>query len=148
MTYRDDRESLAASLAETASERDEAQKALQALRKETRWIRVRDDARAVGRAVAFVGAAAFGIAFAIGLIGAIVRSCEAALPSDVHGIVTDRYHHDAYITQQCTTVGRSMTCTPVYHPERWEVRVAHDGHERLDEVSESEWNSIAPGDER
>lgn len=158
MTYRDDRESLLASIQAMAKERDDARRdaersrdrADQALAEVAlaaaarRGERVRD----VGRLLSVVGGGGFAVALGISVVVACVRSCEAELPDYVHGVVTDRYHHDAYTTVQCTGNGRTQTCVPVYHPETWTVRVAHDGHERVDDVSEYEWNRISVGDER
>lgn len=155
MTYRDDRESLMASLQAMARERDDArrdadkarERADQALAEVAlatsarRGERVRD----VGRLLGVVSGGGFAVALAAGLVMAGVRSCEAELPDGVSGVVTDRYHHDAYTSVQCTTVGRIQTCVPVHHPERWEVRVAHDGHERVDAVTEAEWERAEIG---
>lgn len=81
-----------------------------------------------------------------------IRGCfgllAAELPRDVPGVVTDRYHHEAFWTQNCAPVGTTVTCTPVFHPARWTLRVAHDGHERLDEVDETTWHRTAVGDVR
>lgn len=79
---------------------------------------------------------------------ACVETIQAPLAEDTPGVVTDRYHHEAYVTQTCVNTGRTVTCTPIYHPERWELRVAHDGHERLDLVTEEVWNATAVGDVR
>jgi hypothetical protein len=158
MTYRDDRESLMASLMAITKERDEARRdastarerldgamaEIALARSSRRGERVRD----VGRVLGIVGGGGFAVALGIGLVVAGVRSCEARLPDYVRGVVTDRYHYDEYTTQQCTTTGTVTTCTPINHPERWEVRVAHDGHERLDDVTEEEYDRTTIGSER
>ena len=99
-----------------------------------------------GWLLSYVGAGAFGVACAFGLLALGVRSCEEALPAEAGGVVTDRYHRPAYTTTQCTTVGMNTTCVPIIHPESWSIRVAHDGHERVDSVSEEYWERVAVGD--
>lgn len=158
MTYRDDRESLVASLTAITKERDDARRDAVTMREKlddalaeialARASRRGERVRDVGRLLGVVSGGGFAVALAVGLVMAGVRSCESELPDHVHGVVTDRYHHDAYTTVQCTGTGRSQTCVPVYHPERWEVRVAHDGHERLDDVTEAEYDRITVGSER
>lgn len=65
------------------------------------------------------------------------------------GYVTDRYYHHAWVevVEDCHTVGKTRICTPrtVHHPERWEVRVAHDGQERVRQMRFQQWEQTRPG---
>lgn len=87
--------------------------------------------------------AAFGASLAVAAVFGIVRSCEAALPADATGVVTDRYHHHAYTTTSCT--GNPPHCTTVAHPERWSLRIARDGHDREADVPEEQWSHTQLG---
>lgn len=93
-------------------------------------------------------AVVFAIALALGLTIECAREVGTELPRNVRGIVTDKYHYDAYTSESCVTINKVLTCTPQYHPERWEVRVAHDGHDRVDGVTEAEFVNIDEGDWR
>lgn len=160
MTYRDDREALRALVDELTKERDALRADLMSTKadlreatadtleaqRDARDERVRSMGRRALGATKMVGAGAFGLSLAVGLVVACVRSCESELPSDAHGVVTDRYHHAAYTSVTCS--GRPAHCVSTYHPESWSVRVAHDGHERVDSVTESEWSQIEEGDRR
>lgn len=65
------------------------------------------------------------------------------------GVVTDRYDDPAYTTPGytstvCTGTAPHRSCIPIYHPpvhhpEVWSIRIAHDGRDRVVEMSEDAW---------
>lgn len=155
MSYRDETESLRAQVKTLAQERADlirelgdmegrAEKAESA----TSALKVRNRVESLAPMGVGLTAVSFAAFLAIGLVVMGIRSCEAELPASAHGIVTDTYHHEAYTTTECRPVGKIVVCTPVYHPETWRVRVAHDGHERVDSVTEAEYMAISVGDPR
>lgn len=81
------------------------------------------------------------------LCGAIADGCSNPLHN---GFIESRVHHEDYYThgEICTGTGSSRQCTPTttHHPERWTVRVAHDGRDIEVDLNYDEWQRTTVGE--
>lgn len=61
------------------------------------------------------------------------------------GSVSEKGHHDAYSSVVCSG-GKVTICTPVSHPESWDVTISKGEDSNTFSIPESKWNSISKGD--
>lgn len=62
------------------------------------------------------------------------------------GFVVRRVYHPHYTTTVCTPQGKSMVCTPVFHPERYSLTLADGDHEEREvDMTEEAWRAHPVG---
>lgn len=131
------------SLRELEQELSSTQARLKASREDVEELRGRLHARG-WRSTKPILATGIATAIVMALAMLLFESCrydDTVIPA---GVVTDRYHHPAWVQLVCTG-GKTPSCHTVHHPERWSIRIAHDGHERVVGVHESQWDRVTMG---
>jgi len=68
-------------------------------------------------------------------------------PFNGPGVVTEKDHDSTWTQITCSTINKVTTCTPIIHPEQWELRVRdREGKHHWVSVGLQEWDHVEVGD--